>query len=104
MRQEATDSIGKTAQAKGLIGSLESKYQDAQAWVLGIERTIRQIDDEMNSTSEDIEQKRKELEGVNRRLIEMETHREVADKAATGALSRPFLPLIFPVFTVLSGS
>jgi chromosome segregation protein len=84
MRQEATDSIGKTAQAKGLIGSLESKYQDAQAWVLGIERSIRQMDDEMNSTGEDIEQKRRELETVNRRLIELETHREVAGESGYG--------------------
>ena len=84
MRQEAAESINKTAQAKGLIGGLDSKYQDAQAWVLGIERTIRQIDDEMNSTAEDIEQKRKELETVNRRLIELETHREVSGESGYG--------------------
>jgi chromosome segregation protein len=84
LRNAVTDSIGKSAQSKSQVQSLESKHRDQQALVLGIERTIRQLDDEMESTREDIEQRRKELESVNRRLIELETHREVSGEGGFG--------------------
>ncbi len=84
IRSAATGSIGKSAQLKGFIQTMERKFQDEQATVLGIERTIRQLDGEIDSTREDIEQKRLELDGLNRKLVQAETHREVAGESGYG--------------------
>jgi chromosome segregation protein len=84
LRTTATDLIGKLANAKNQSGNFERKHQDQEAMVLGIERSIRQFDDELNSTQEEIEAKRGALEKINRRLIEMETTREVSGESGYG--------------------
>src|SRR5262249_31576497 len=55
LRDSATELIGKTAASKSLFGSFEKKCLDQEALVAGIERTIRQLDGELESTREDIE-------------------------------------------------
>lgn len=83
-RNSATEAIGKSAALKNLIAGLERKLQDEQALVFGIARSIRQMEAEGESTQEELEQKRKELEQMNRRLIELETTREVAGESGYG--------------------
>ncbi len=96
LRSFVTTNISKSAEAKGLVLSLERKYTDTQAWSLGMERNIRQLEDEMSSTNEDIELKRKELEGVNRRIIELETHRDVAGESGFGKAVEAILKANIP--------
>lgn len=84
LRESATEAIGKSSQVKNLAGTLERKYQDQQALKAGIERTIFQLESELVSTREEIENKRQALESVNRRLIELETTREVAGESGYG--------------------
>jgi chromosome segregation protein len=83
-RSGATEAIGKSAALKNMIAGLERKLQDDQALVFGIGRGIRQMEGEIESTQEEIEQKRKELELINRRLIELETTREVVGESGYG--------------------
>lgn len=83
-RNSATESIGKSAALKNLLAGLERKLQDEQALVFGIGRSIRQMESEGESTQEEIEQKRKELEQLNRRLIELETTRDVVGESGYG--------------------
>jgi chromosome segregation protein len=83
-RTTTTTSISKSASLKGMIQSLEVKFQDDQALVLGIARSIRQMEGELESTQEEVEAKRDELETLNRRLIELETTREVAGESGYG--------------------
>ncbi len=84
IRTNTTNSIGKTASLKSLIGTMERKCEDQQAQGLGLARNVRQMESEIESTQEEIEAKRAELEQVNRKLIEMETHREVAGESGYG--------------------
>jgi len=84
IRNAATNSIGRSASLKGVVQSLERKYQDDQALVIGVERTIRQLDAEIESTREDIEHKRHELELLNKRIIQIETTQEVAGESGYG--------------------
>ena len=84
LRDKATDSISKSAQTKGLIGSLIAKNKDREALVAGIDRGIRQLEGELESTREEIETKRQGLESINRRLIALETTREVQGESGFG--------------------
>jgi chromosome segregation protein len=84
IRNTATNSIGKTAQLKSLIGNLDHKFNEQQALVVGMARSIRQMEGELESTEEEIENKRSELDAINRRLIALETHREVAGESGYG--------------------
>ncbi|MBI4534280.1 MAG: chromosome segregation protein SMC, partial [Candidatus Melainabacteria bacterium] len=84
IRNSATALIEKSASFKGIVQGLEKSYQDSQADVAGVERTIRQLEAETESTRQDIEQARQDLETVNRRLIEMETAAEVAGESGYG--------------------
>jgi chromosome segregation protein len=84
VRNTATSSIGRSASIKTLLQNLERKHQDAQAMVVGIERNIRQLDGEIESTREEIETKRQELDTLNRKLVKLETHREVAGESGYG--------------------
>lgn len=83
-RNAATESIGKVSQLKTLLQALDRKSGDDEALVLGIQRSIRQMESEGQSTEEEIEQKRKELEQINRRLVELETRREVSGESGYG--------------------
>ncbi|MBS1995575.1 MAG: chromosome segregation protein SMC [Cyanobacteria bacterium SZAS LIN-2] len=84
LRNKATEQIGKSAQVKGMLGRLERDHQDHQALVAGIQRTLMQYESELESTREEIESKRQAQESVNRRLIELETTREVAGESGYG--------------------
>ncbi len=84
IRESATSLIGKSAQLKALLQTMERKYSDSQAVVVGIERSIRQLEGEIDSTREDIEQKRQELESTKRKVVQLETHREVAGESGYG--------------------
>lgn len=83
-RDSATESIGKSAALKNMLIGLERKLQDEQASSFGITRNIRQAENEIESTQDEIEQKRKELEQINRRLIELETTRDVVGESGYG--------------------
>lgn len=83
-RNTATESIGKSAALKNLLASLERKVQDEQALVFGIGRSIRQMESEVESTQEEIELKRKELEQLNHKLIQIETTRDVVGESGYG--------------------
>lgn len=84
LRETATDHISKSAETKRLVQSLESKMTDHEALLIGGERTVRQFEGELESTREEIETKRHALETVNRRLIELETTRDVAGESGYG--------------------
>ncbi len=83
-RSTATESIGKAAALKNMILGLERKLQDEQTQVFGLGRSMRQMESEAQSTEEEIEQKRNELEQLNRRLIQLETTRDVAGESGYG--------------------
>ena len=84
IRNTATNSIGRSAQLKSLIQSFDSKHNDQQAQVVGLARNVRQMEGELESTLEEIETKRQELDVVNRRIIQLETTREVAGESGYG--------------------
>jgi chromosome segregation protein len=84
LRSSATEAIGKAANTKGAISIYERKCVDQQALVAGIDRTIQQLEAELEGTREEIESKRQALESMNRRLIEVETTREVAGESGYG--------------------
>jgi chromosome segregation protein len=84
LRDLATESIGKAAESRKLAKNLESGFKDHEALVLGIDRTVRQFEGELESTKEEIDAKRSALETVNRRLIALETTREVAGESGYG--------------------
>ena len=83
-RNSATESIGKSAALKNVVATLERKLTDEQALVYGIQRAMRQMESEAESTETEIEEKRKELEQLNRRLIALETTREVVGESGYG--------------------
>lgn len=84
LRESATEFISKSADVKRVVANLESRMTDHEAMVAGCERTVRQFEGELESTREEIEDKRNALETVNRRLIELETTREVAGESGYG--------------------
>lgn len=84
LRNSATEAIGKAAAAKNQIMACERRQLDQASQVAGIERTIHQLDAELEGTREEIEGKRLSLEQLNRRVIELETTREVAGESGYG--------------------
>jgi chromosome segregation protein len=83
-RNAATETISKSSALKNVLAGLERKLQDEQALVFGISRSIRQMESEVESTQEELELKRRELEQVNRRLIELQTTRDVVGESGYG--------------------
>ncbi|MBP7862460.1 chromosome segregation protein SMC [bacterium] len=77
IRTRATELIAKSAGSKALGERIDRQYQDAYALVLGISRDIEQLEGELESTQEEIESKQNNLEQVKRRVIELETQKEV---------------------------
>ncbi len=49
-----------------------------------MERGVRQLEDELESTEQEIENKRQALEAVNKRIVQLETHKEVAGESGYG--------------------
>lgn len=96
LRQRATEFITKSAGIKNLIGNLERQHKESEAIVLGHERNVRQLDDELTSTQEEIEKKRHALEVVNRRLIQLETTKEVAGESGFGRAAEMLLAQKLP--------
>lgn len=84
LRSQATEKIGKSASLKGTVAQAERKYQDQEATVIGIDRSIRQMEGERESTEEEIESKKQALESVQRRIIELETAKEVSGDGGYG--------------------
>ncbi|HEY9792626.1 MAG TPA: chromosome segregation protein SMC [Candidatus Obscuribacterales bacterium] len=83
LRTHATSSISKAASLKALLNGFE-RNDDQQAMLVGLARNIRQMEAEIESTQEEIETKRHELDVINRRLIQLETTREVAGDSGYG--------------------
>jgi chromosome segregation protein len=84
LRVRATELIEKTAITKSLNSELERTFVDKQAIVAGIERSIQQLEAELDSTSQEIESKRQALESVNRKLVQLETTKEVRGESGFG--------------------
>jgi chromosome segregation protein len=84
IRNQATSSISKAASLKALIANFDNKHDDNQVMVAGLARNVRQMEAEIESTQEEIETKRHELDVINRRLIQLETTREVAGDSGYG--------------------
>lgn len=84
IRNSATASISRTASLKALLQTFDMKHDDQQAMVVGLARSIRQMEGELESTQEEIEQKRHDLDVVNRRIVQLETTREVAGESGYG--------------------
>ncbi len=84
LREKATNAIGMLSQSKTTVAQFERKFQDHEALVTGVDRTIGQLEGEMQSTREEIEGKRTALESMQRRLIELETTKEVAGESGYG--------------------
>lgn len=83
-RLKLTELIEKSQGIKHVSENVERTYKDNEARVAGIERTIQQLEAELKSTEQEIESKRQALEQVNRRLIQLETHKEVAGESGFG--------------------
>lgn len=84
IRSTATNSIARSASLKTQLQNFDAKYGDHQALMVGLARSVRQMEGELESTQEEIETKRNELEVLNRRLIQLETTREVAGESGYG--------------------
>ncbi len=84
LRSQATEKISKSASLKTQMQYLDKKFIDQEAMVLGLERSIEQMEAELESTHEEIESKTRALESVNRRVIELETAKEVSGESGYG--------------------
>ncbi len=96
LRKRTTDLIGKSAQYKSIIQNLETVYQNQEALVAGIERNIRQVEAELESTTQEIESKQHALDVVNRRLVQLETTKEVTGESGFGRAVELLLAQSFP--------
>lgn len=96
IRTTATNSISRAASLKAVLQSFDSKYDDQQATVVGLARSIRQMEGEIESTQEEIEKKRHELDVVNRRVVQLETTREVAGESGYGKAVEAILAANIP--------
>jgi len=84
LRKRTTELISKSASLKALIQNMERDHVDQEALVTGIERNIRQSEAELESTNQEIESKQHALEVVNRRLVQLETTKDVAGESGFG--------------------
>lgn len=84
LRGQATEKITKSAALKNSLGFVERKYVDQEALVLGIDRSIQQLEAELDSTNEEIESKTHALQMVNRRVIELETQKDISGETGYG--------------------
>lgn len=84
LRAQATEKITKSASVKNSLGFVERKFVDQEALVLGIDRTIQQLEAELDSTNEEIEAKTHALQTVNRRVIELETQKDISGETGYG--------------------
>jgi chromosome segregation protein len=84
LRQRLAELIEKSGAMKHKREGSELSFQDHGARVAGIERTIQQLEAELKSTEEELEIKRQALEAVNRRVIQLETTKEVAGESGFG--------------------
>ncbi|MBX9692739.1 MAG: AAA family ATPase [Cyanobacteria bacterium] len=84
LRNEATDKIGKSSVLKGQTYGIEKKHENQAALVLGIERNKQQLAAERLSTEEELEEKSQNLDQVNRRMIALETAKEVSGDGGFG--------------------
>jgi chromosome segregation protein len=84
LRQRLSELIEKSGAMKRHREGNDRSFEDNGARVAGIERTIQQLEAELKSTEEELESKRQALEVVNRRIIQLETHKEVAGESGFG--------------------
>jgi chromosome segregation protein len=84
LRQRTTELITKAAGLKGLIAGIGRQSLDGDADVAGLELNVRQLEAEIESTNQEIEAKRHALEVVNRRIVQLETTKEVAGESGFG--------------------
>lgn len=84
LRAQATEKITRSASLKNAMGFIHKKFVDQEALVLGIDRSIEQLEAELDSTNEEIESKTHGLQTVQKRIIELETHKEVAGESGYG--------------------
>ena len=83
-RERLATVIEKISGLKTVIASHEYLCQGQEATVLGIERSIQQLEGELESTDQEIESKRQALETVNKRIVQLETHKDVAGESGFG--------------------
>jgi chromosome segregation protein len=96
LRKKTTELIAKSASLKALIQNLQKEHIDQEALVAGIERNIHQSESELESTNQEIETKQHALEVVNRRLVQLETTKEVAGESGFGRAVEILLAKSFP--------
>ncbi len=84
LRGQATEKITRSASMKNSMGFIHKKFIDQEALVLGIDRSIQQLEAELDSTNEEIESKTHGLQTVQKRIIELETQKEVAGESGYG--------------------
>lgn len=83
-RDRLSSMLEKSFGLKSVISSLENSFQDQEAIVLGMERGVKQLEDEIESTIQEIESKRLALESINKRIIQLETTKEVVGESGYG--------------------
>jgi chromosome segregation protein len=84
LRSQATEKITRSASLKNAMSYVHKKFVDQEALVLGIDRSIEQLEAELDSTHEEIESKSHGLQTVQKRIIELETQKEVAGESGYG--------------------
>ena len=83
-RDRLSSMLEKSFGLKSMIGALERGLEDQEAIVLGMERGVKQLEDELESTSQEIESKRQALESINKRIVQLETAKEVVGESGYG--------------------
>jgi len=83
-RERLSTVIEKVSGLKTIIASHEYLCEGQEATVLGIERSIQQLEGELESTEQEIETKRQGLETVNKRIVQLETQKDVAGESGYG--------------------
>lgn len=83
-RERLASMLEKSFGLKSMIGSLERGSEDQEAIVLGMERGVKQLESEIESTEQEIESKRQALESINKRIVQLETTKEVTGESGYG--------------------
>ncbi len=83
-RDRLSSMLEKSFGLKSMIGALERGLEDQEAIVLGMERGVKQLEDEQESTIQEIESKRQALEAINKRIVQLETTKEVVGESGYG--------------------